>query len=122
MSDLPHPSGYENSDADPRLIAALAAGIAIFLILVPAILVVGYPEAPRMGGVPLDLPKPPAPRLQVHPKTDLARLRAEERDRLQNPGWVDHERRIVRIPIGRAMKVLEERGLSGWPSTNSASH
>jgi hypothetical protein len=45
MSDLPHPSGYENSDADPRLIAALAAGIAIFLILVPAILVVGYPEA-----------------------------------------------------------------------------
>ena len=41
---------YEFSDADPRLIAALAGGIAVFLILTPLVLTVVYPAAARSQG------------------------------------------------------------------------
>ena len=45
MSDALHPSGYEKSDADPRLIGSLALGIAIFLIGTPFLLLAIYPRS-----------------------------------------------------------------------------
>jgi hypothetical protein len=54
---------------------------------------------------------PAGPSLQPLPARDLAQFRAEEDLALGSYGWVDKEKGIVRIPIERAMRLLEERGL-----------
>jgi hypothetical protein len=115
MSDVPHPQDYEKSDADPRLIGALALGVAIFILATPYLMRAVYPGSDRLGGVARNLPEPP-PRLQIQPKSDLARLRSYERGRIDAFGWADRDRQIARIPIKRAMHLLAERGLPGWPS------
>jgi hypothetical protein len=120
MSDAAPPSGYERSDADPRLIGALALGIAVFLILTPYLLLALYPDAVGHAPVAKGLPQPPAPRLQVHPRSDLERLRADDQARLESYGWADRQGGIVRIPIEQAMRLLAERGLPGWPRDGAA--
>src|SRR5690348_5542218 len=82
MSDVPHPQGYEKSDADPRLIGALALAVAVFLLTTPYLLRVFFPGSDHLGGVARNLPEPPAPRLQVRPHIDLQRLRSYEHGRL----------------------------------------
>lgn len=39
---------------------------------------------------------------------DLAEIRAVENTGLNNPGWVDQSRGIVRLPIDQAMKLAEQ--------------
>jgi hypothetical protein len=116
MGDVPRPSDYERSDADPRLIGALAAGLAVFLIAVPLLLSAIYPGAARRGAIPGDLAGPPPPRLQVNPKLDLGRLETQENARLNGFGWANRDAQIAHIPIERAMQLLTERGIAGWPS------
>jgi hypothetical protein len=116
MNDVTHPNDYERSDADPRLIAALALGVTAFLIVTPIGLLALYPGADRLGAPPAERPLPPQPRLQVRPRADLDVLHAMERERLTSFGWVDRDGKIVRIPIERAMGLLTERGLAEWPS------
>lgn len=105
---------YEASDADAQLIAALAAGIAAFLIAAPLILLLIYPfrhaALPQASGLPM----PPAPRLQANPAADLAKLHAEETRDLTTYGWIDRKAGIVRIPIERAMALTAQRGIAGW--------
>lgn len=113
MREQSHPADVERSDADPRLVVAIAAGIGLFLLAVPFLVMASYPDAPPLGHI-ADAPQPPAPRLQVSPQTDLARLHARDDRQLGSFGWVDREGRIARMPIDRAMKLLVERG---WPST-----
>ena len=54
---------------------------------------------------------PPAPRLQVDPAAELIHMRREEAQRLATYGWIDEERRVVHLPIDRAIEILAERGL-----------
>jgi hypothetical protein len=121
MHDVSHPNDFERSDADPRLISALALGVAVFLLSVPFLILVGYPDAGRLGGIPDNSPPPPGPRLQVAPQADLDRLRASESNRLTTFGWVDRNKQIARMPIEQAIKLLAERGLAGWPSSETSS-
>ena len=116
MNDVPRPDAYERSDADPRLVGALALGIAVFLLVTPFLLHAGYPASESAGALPRDLPEPPAPRLQTKPKIDLERLRVDERAKLETYGWADRQAQVARIPIERAIELLSERGLTGWPS------
>jgi hypothetical protein len=53
----------------------------------------------------------PEPRLQVDPPGELQSLRAAERARLSSYGWVDQQRGVVHVPIGRAIDMLLKRGL-----------
>ncbi|HVV61500.1 MAG TPA: hypothetical protein VHD14_07060 [Pseudolabrys sp.] len=115
MSGVSHPNDYERSDADPRLVGAIAAGLAVFLVCVPFLLLALYPGAERRGRIEASLPVPPQPRLQVDPKADLAQLRAREDARLSTYGWTDRDRKIAHIPIDRAMALIVQRGLPGWP-------
>src|SRR5262249_23477931 len=120
MSSVRYPTDYERSDADPRLITALAVGIAIFLLVTPLMLLAVYPGAMHGGAVPPHLPKPPAPRLQTDPRSDLAGLRAYERGELDRSGWAIRHHNVVHIPIDPAMQLLADRGLPGWPSATAA--
>jgi hypothetical protein len=122
MSNVRHPTNYEKSDADPRLITSLALGIAIFLFSTPFVLLGSYPSATRGGAVLPNLPEPPAPRLQTDPRSDLDRLRSYEGGELDRLGWADRDRKLVRIPIDRAMQLLVERGVPGWPKSMAGAH
>jgi hypothetical protein len=118
MPDPSHPHDVERSDVDPRLVAAIALGASAFLIAAPFLVLAGYPDASRLGRIREAL-RPPAPRLQVFPRGDLTRLRANEDAQLQSFGWVDRGQQVARMPIDRAMQLLAERGRSGWPSVST---
>lgn len=55
--------------------------------------------------------EPPEPQLQRAPAMDLKEFQAGEEAVLNNYGWVDAEKGIVRIPVERAMKLVEQEGL-----------
>ncbi len=119
MHDSLRPNDFERSDANPRLIGALAIGITAFLLAVPFLVLSGYPDASGHGRIPDNLPQPPAPRLQVAPKLTAEHLHAREQTQLNEYGWTDRDHQVVRIPIKRAMRLLSERGLNGWPSLST---
>jgi hypothetical protein len=54
---------------------------------------------------------PPAPRLQTDPAADLQQLLEAENAKLNSYGWIDKGAGVIRIPIGRAMDLLAQRGL-----------
>jgi hypothetical protein len=54
--------------------------------------------------------KPPAPRLQAAPRSDLEALRAGEDAQLHGYGWIDRAAGRVHIPIERAMELLANSG------------
>ena len=55
--------------------------------------------------------EPPEPRLQPNPPIDLKEFRAGEEVILNNYGWIDPEKGIVRIPVSRAMELVAQEGL-----------
>src|SRR5579859_969908 len=55
--------------------------------------------------------EPPEPRLQPNPPIDLKEFRAGEDAILNNYGWIDPEKGIVRIPVARAMELVAKEGL-----------
>jgi hypothetical protein len=114
----PH-SQYEPSDADPRVISWIAAGIATFLIVSPLVLFAIYPSAHGARGIGRDLPFPPAPRLQTDPARDFENSRAADDALLTSYGWTDRKDGVVRIPIDRAMELTAKRGIPGWGQPTS---
>jgi hypothetical protein len=53
--------------------------------------------------------EPPAPRLQENPRQDLEALRAREEALLDGYAWIDRGAGRVRIPVARAMELLEAK-------------
>jgi hypothetical protein len=121
MDASPHPDDFERSDADPRLIGLLAAGIALFLAASPLLLRVVYPSAVQVAGIEQDLPRPVPPVLDERPKATLAVQHRRDDALLEGYGWIDRDQQVARIPISRAMQLLSERGLPGWPSAAAQS-
>jgi hypothetical protein len=68
----------------------------------------------------MDRVVPPEPRLQENPGGDLEKLRRAEDRRLESYGWIDRERKILRIPIDRAMDQMIRKGVPSRPSGPSA--
>jgi hypothetical protein len=61
---------------------------------------------------------PPEPRLQRFPREDIANLRTQEEEVLQQYGWVDKGAGTVRIPIQDAMRLILDR--KSLPSRSAA--
>jgi hypothetical protein len=100
----------ESPDVATSRVLGVAAGLAVFLAVSLAAVWVFYVFA-------VGRPKPPAPaafslpRLQTDNGADeLRHLRDAENAKLNSYGWIDHERKLVRVPIARAMDAVVARG------------
>ena len=118
QSEHPHTGQHETRDADIRTLVKFAVGL--FVLIVAAMIamrfVFNYFKATQQLGPPASPfaeshTLPSVPRLQIHPVQDLSQLRQAEDDRLNSYGWVDQKAGIARIPIGRAMDLLAQKGL-----------
>jgi hypothetical protein len=134
MAELHHPHGsempqgpadnvevrHEESDVDIRAIFGFGAALVVVAIVVHVAIwglyrffdsrasqqvAATYPLAVGQGD------RRPEPRLQEHPREDLAELRAREEQILTTYGVVDQNAGVYRIPIDRAMELTLERGL-----------
>jgi hypothetical protein len=63
---------------------------------------------------------PPEPRLQENPGEDLERLRREETRRLETYGWIDRDKKVLRMPIERAIDQVLRRGVPARTPARSA--
>ena len=113
--------GYEPSDVRASRVWWVAAGLIALVLAFAAAL---WAMTEWFGRIDTQPPAsavertdlvPPEPRLQPDPASDLESLRARETRLLSTYGWIDRETGIARIPIERAMRVLERRG---WPRPN----
>ena len=69
------------------------------------------PETPRLQPFPQKTQKgSDIPPYVSTPVIDMEEMRATEQDALKNPGWVDKDHGIVRIPIDRAKQMIVQRG------------
>ena len=113
--------GHEETDADIAPLVKFAVFLTV-LTLVTAALTAGFykfldsreqaqkaPRYPLAQGV--ERPLPPAPRLQTYPFDDVKGLRHEEARLLEHYSWIDKNAGTVRIPVGRAIELLAEKGL-----------
>jgi hypothetical protein len=123
MSTVPQATtegkGHEKKDADVTTIALIAIG-GLFLVLLVQLTVWMTLRHMRLGRaekeqgiarVSESSKQFPEPRLQIDPALDLARMRARDLRDLDTFAWVDRKGGTFRIPIGRAMQLLAERGL-----------
>ena len=116
--------GYETRDVNIRGAYIFAA--TLFAVLVVVIFAMRglfwYYERTQTLGPELTPFKasrelPPAPRLQVDPKADLANTRVEQERILNSYGWSDQGTGRVHIPIDRAMDLLLQKGLPARQQT-----
>jgi hypothetical protein len=108
---------HETTDADvrPIVLAGVALAIVATIVLVISVGLFRFfverpaqaPPNPMAAENPLF---PPAPRIEVHPSTELEELRESEDRTLTTYGWVDRKAGTVRIPIDRAMELQLQRG------------
>jgi hypothetical protein len=118
-------AGHELRDVSFRPI--VTASIGLFVLIVTAFLAMrvlfSYYAAREAASTPPANPlaaelarsEPPLPRLQTAPIEDLRKLRMAEEALLEEYGWVDREKGIVRVPIERAMELLAERAANPPP-------
>lgn len=123
LATLPPPDprqrvGHETSDASPFYVGVFALGLTLMIALVlPLVAWIFWrfdaaakradaPQSPLAGDQ-----TPPPPRLQNDPAVDLTLFHRQEEQRLSSYGWIDPQKRIVRLPIERAIEILSERGL-----------
>lgn len=110
--------GHETTDASPFYVGLFALGLTLMIALVLPLLgwiFWGFEAAAKRADAPqnplLGELTPPRPVLQNDPAADLTLFRREEEQRLSSYGWIDPDKRIVRIPIERAIEILSDRGL-----------
>jgi hypothetical protein len=108
---------YERSDIRGRDIAWLAAGLAFFILVTPLLMPFIFPQSMghRTPSAPPAL-NADAPQLEITPRDDLQRFERSEAQFEQSYGWTDRSKGAVRIPVSRAMQLLAQRGLPGWPT------
>jgi hypothetical protein len=117
--------GHEPNSIRVRGIVLFTAGLVATITVVQVVLGLVMrrtahqevrQEALPPGWLAIDVDQFPAPRLQKDPAVDLARMREEERRRIDAYGWVDRETGIAFIPVERAMDILAQRGLPKVPA------
>lgn len=118
-TDAAHGRGYETRDVNLRAILWLAA-VVVVLVVVSMIgldmlwnaYIAQAKEADPVLSPLADLDQtPPLPRLQSSPNVELTEFRAQQEEKVTTYGWVDREKKLVRIPIARAIDLALKNGL-----------
>ena len=113
---------HEESDVNAWAVGRF--GIALLLLCIVSLAVlfglfryfqtrVTEVQGPERVAAPAQ--QPPQPRLLSNESEELRRVRAAEDQILNNYGWVDASKGVVRIPIQRAMELVAQRGLPSRP-------
>ena len=105
---------FEHSDMSVALVAALAGGVLLYVILTPFILTRIYQPALSDVSRALNI-EPPGPQLQLNTAADLEKFRAQKEQQLNSYGWVDRGKGIAHIPIAQAMQDVVARGIADFP-------
>jgi hypothetical protein len=116
-------AAHETSDVRIRPLAIFLVCLAGMFVVAMLVCVWLFSVFEHMAERHDPLPPPlaekeqhtPRPLLQVSPREDLDVLRQREHELLTTAAWVDKDRKIARIPIDRAMRVVVEQGLPKWP-------
>lgn len=120
---------YEPLDVNAKWLGVIGAFIVIAAIVLPFILwgLYGYFEQTAANGAPIPesesrqkFNQPRPPKLEPNAIADYKKYRAEENEKLNNYGWVDKEKGVVRIPIEQTMKILAAKGLPKINAANNA--
>jgi hypothetical protein len=107
-------TAFEPSDWRVGTVALVLLGIFAVVVIAPLLLLWAYPGA--VSDVARNIRvAPPPPRLEVNPSQDLANFAADERRRSDTYYWIDKQNGVVHIPIARAMQMLAEQGIDGFP-------
>jgi len=130
MAEPRHPDiDFERTDIRGTPVLRFVIALAITMVVVGFLLLAFYRAmasylAARQPPPPIlqfeEERKPPLPRLQPDPPADLAKVRAEEKERLGSYGWIDKDAGVVHIPVDQAMKIALERGLAVGPAAAGA--
>jgi hypothetical protein len=113
MKPPPPPNpGHEGSDASLRLIgilaAALALGVGVVLLAGYGIFSAGRSSRELAPGLGRAAAFQSGPEERTSTEQAWVEIAAETRRNLHTYGWVDRSAGVVRIPIDRAMAILEE--------------
>ncbi len=108
---------YERTDIESIVVFWIAVGLASFVIVTPLLMPLAFPQSMQHRS-PSASPalSVDAPRLEITPRQDLHRLQRKEEQFADSYGWTNREHTTVHIPIRRAMTLLAQRGLAGWPA------
>lgn len=125
---------FEHQDLSPSAVYAFLAGLAVAGILIYFVLWGLYryldyyesshqppqnplveTEADTRHVSPQEIQKFPQPRLEKNERVEIDDFLLKEEQTLDSYGWVDQKAGVVRIPIGRAMQLIAQRGLATTP-------
>jgi hypothetical protein len=108
---------YERSDIDAGVVSWIAGGLGLFVFAVPLMMPLVFPQSiHHAGSLSPPAHSSAAPALEVSPLQHLQRFKRDEADFFDSNGWTDRDRKVVHIPVARAIERLMRRGLPGWPS------
>jgi hypothetical protein len=129
--DKPHGAagsspGYETRDANARGVFGFLVVLSIVLAFT-AIVCWGlfkHYSAGRASLMPTSpfsntRQLPAGPQLQVNPRQDLLKFKAQQEHSLESYSWENKEDGTVRVPIERAMEMLLKQGLPVAPTPSS---
>jgi hypothetical protein len=117
------PFDHESTAIAARPVLWVGAAVAALVLVVTAVLyqVVQrdmIPHITRLAARAAAIP--PAPRLQAHPRSDLATLQQQEETSLSGYAWTDSTHRIAHIPIERAMAIYAREEAQKHPTAPAA--
>ena len=126
----PNHDGFEQEDLSSRtalyfLAGLVLVGLVVYLIVFgmyrfldtyatahqPPMSPMVTPEADTRAVTPQNAETFPQPRLEENERTQLRSFIEDQDRKLATYDWVDKDRGTVRIPIDRAMELIEQRGL-----------
>lgn len=115
MAENKPPIRHETGDIDVWAVGKVGITLAIVCVvslgLIWGVFRFFQEEGPKVAKTVNPREMFPKPLLEQHPVLELKEIRDAEDERLATYGWVDQQKGVVRIPIGRAIDLLSQRGL-----------
>ena len=121
-------AGHETHDMDAAGLAKIIAGFGVTVAACVGLMfwMIGFFVHRDLASRPPLTPQeqaqiePPGPHLVVQPLRGIAELRTREDHLLSSYAWVGPDHKLARIPIDRAMKLVNGRPLDPQPQGGDA--